>query len=87
MTFLIGVVIGGLIGFFTAAVFGAGKVQDLEIDNHYYRDQCVRLRAKLALKDMGEEKPTEQKEWCVVKGCTFNEQGSCGIEIKGPKGE
>ena len=53
--YFICLVIGGMIGFFTAAVLGAGKVTDIERDRAYYQDECVKLRARLALKDIGED--------------------------------
>ena len=49
MLLIIGLVAGGLAGFLIAACFGAGKIADLEVDGVYYRDQCSRLRKKLAV--------------------------------------
>ena len=57
MFYLLALFCGFLIGFFLAAVLGAGKVSDLEIERAYHQAECVRLRARLALKEM------DDKDW------------------------
>ena len=60
MLYIIFLMVGGAIGLFTAALFGAGKIQHLQEQNDSLWKQFQRSRADLLLEIMGknEAKPS-----------------------------